>query len=514
MALFALALLVCLVLGVRDLLAGMSSVDSRVGISYNFTDRKYENAALPQQNQQNGAAAGPEVDTESVPAPSESERTSEVALTPQLHYIYTYNEDDTVELLFAPSLRHNFADEEGSFLDFDTISTSFYTSITKEWSVFGGNAFSLTNKNGEDGANGPEEESASSATSSPVDRSQGGTPVLSEERGHVRHYQNTSNLDVRYLYDGENFVQLGGRCDLLREDTSGTKNPNDYNRYTAQLRNEHRFNNNWGTTMQGSYIRGEYENETTLPLTARAAQEGISAAENEGEASALTVSNDVSEYRFSGSVSNFARSRDVFVFTYEYIGAFYDDTFRKNSTVHEARLSWEHRFSEMWRTSLGFGPSYQKSEGKDAGYGLNGLARLEYLRKRSSFVFQMEKRYDVENFDGTDDRGAVDVWEGRCIVSHQLQKTLSLKGILGYINEQGEEISASRDEEGTVATAAEEYEKNTYLATMGLEYSFLEDFRAGLRYSFSRLDAERERDSYDEHRVLMSLDWNREWFRW
>ncbi len=493
-------------------MAGMSSIDIGVGVSYDFDDKKY-GKDTPGEAGQPGGSDDVAVQKNRMRKKDKDERSSDLSLTPRFHYIYSYNNDDSFELFFAPSLHHDFAEDGESSLQYRDIRASFFKELTKRWSLSGENAFSL-GKNDDSEEEQTEEPEISTAEDGSVKSS----PELSAETDNTRYYRNRLSMDSRYIYGDNSSVDIGSSYDLLREDVDSDESEakkNDYDRYSTYIRNEHRFNSKWGTTVQGSYVRGRYKDDTVRkPITEKtavgAAGEAASAEEKEN-----FVSGDVSEYRFAGSVTNFLSQENSLTVEYDYTAAVYDVDILNDSTIHTGMLRWHHRFSEILEGSAGIGSSLTQTEGSDDHIGLNGLLELSYLQKLGRYSFQLNKTSDMENFDGTDNRGAVDRLSYRLSADRELGRDLSIGGTLEYTEEEGDRAaSAERDETGELAAAIEGYQKKIWQAAFGLRYHLMEEVDAGLRYSFSHLEADKDVDSYDEHRVIMSLDWDREWLRW
>ena len=70
----------------------------------------------------------------------------------------------------------------------------------------------------------------------------------------------------------------------------------------------------------------------------------------------------------------------------------------------------------------------------------------------------------------------------------------------------------------TLATgdAAElaKYHDDRYFAGLGLSYRFWQFYAANINYSFNKLESDRIGEGYDEHRVLLSLSWEKDILRW
>ncbi len=495
-------------------MAGMSSIDVGMSVSYDFSDRKYEDSGGRTKEGEGGIDVA-DGDTKEEP---KDEKGNTLSLIPRFRYIYSYNEKDSLELLVAPSLDYDFSDDKGVSLHYNDVRGSFFKEISERWSFSGENVFSLTDNN-DDG-----QESNSAQRQTVVDDavtkgSDSSAPTLDEENDNVRYYRNHAALTTRYRYSRENFMQFGVSYDLLRKDSDGVSSEeNNYDRYAVQAEDKHRFNSKWGTTLQGSYVRGKYGEQKVSALPVEnirpESAESVSPDSLVEEAQAEKKSgDDVTEYRFSGSVIHYFDQENTLALEYNYIKAVYDGGERNNSVVHMGQLRWRHRFSEMLESTFGIGPAWR--EGGTSHFGLNGLAELRYLHKLGSYSFQITKIYDVENFDGTDQRGPVDRLNYRLALDRQLGKRLSISGVLGYSEERGDElVLAQPGEEGETSFVSEEYEKRIWRVSLGAKYHLLEEIDAGIRYSFSHLDAEAEEDSYDEHRVMMTVDWGREWLRW
>ena len=48
----------------------------------------------------------------------------------------------------------------------------------------------------------------------------------------------------------------------------------------------------------------------------------------------------------------------------------------------------------------------------------------------------------------------------------------------------------------------------------GLQYSFWESYAASLQYTFVHQESETAIDEYDEHRLMLMLSYNKDFFRW
>ncbi len=65
-----------------------------------------------------------------------------------------------------------------------------------------------------------------------------------------------------------------------------------------------------------------------------------------------------------------------------------------------------------------------------------------------------------------------------------------------------------------ILTILDKYHDDLYIAGTGLSYTFLQFYTASVDYTFTKLDSDRAGDDYDDHRVLLTLSWQKELFHW
>jgi hypothetical protein len=174
-------------------------------------------------------------------------------------------------------------------------------------------------------------------------------------------------------------------------------------------------------------------------------------------------------------------------------------------------LTWWHEFSQRLNTTLGAGPSYEKTAGQEANVGSNGKAEINYLIENGRLSLGVEKGFDVDNFSGTGKRGFVDFWDTHMQFDYKLSENFSLNSRLVYRYEDRQEPST------TINSATDDLtEYNTKLITagLGLRYAFMRYYSIGLNYSYTDQNSERIGDDYHDHRLLLVLSWEQEWLRW
>ncbi len=427
-----------------------------------------------------------------------------ISINPNVQYIFSTSPFDTFEIRLAPSFKYDIEESETDW-EYNDLLISFQKAINRNWNVNGSNSFLRT-----------DDQDSTSNSSSDVTTQSSGTdaPSLSNDPGRSKYWRNNLQLGTDYTYQEGSLVHFGFGYNVLRND-SDSESYEDYDRYVINLRNEHQYNIAWRSIVDLSYIRGEYE-ETDVTTAQEFVDElapdlGLDLTQDD-------LSQDVNEYRLTASVENYSIRQNVISISYDYIGSKYDEVLRFDSDIHQGRVNWQRQYSEHLSSTLGAGPSYEKTEGLDANYGGNGIATIDYQMQRSSLNFQVEKRYDVENFSGTDERGFVDLWDTILVANYQLLRALTVDCRLSYTYEKREEPTLV---DGGAATATvgnlfelEEYDKNIYRAGLGLSYNFMKNYTAGINYTFTKQESDRIEDEYDDHRIVVTLSWQQEWLRW
>ncbi len=464
--------------------ARTNKMTTGLSTSYDYDDRQSEPAT---QNPATNIVLGKEANT------SEN-NYSRLVIRPLLDFV-SDSQEDHFELRANPSLKYDLL---GYQTDWDNdLFLSAERSITKAWQLNASNAFLRSDYH--DPLSGETVDSGNQNIPS-------STPGLSSDPGRTRYWRNTLTVGSKYLYDQQSLVGLGADFIVLRNDESKLiNNYKDYDRYTFHLNNEHRFNTTWKTLADLSFVRGNYYDAAPNAATSEVAP-GLTRN---------NLSSDLNEYHLVATVENNYFRQNKLLLNYNYIGTQYDEGLRNNDEIHQSRLSWRRDFSQQLNTTLGGGPSYEKTEGQDGNWGENGIAEINYLIQHGSFTFAVEKRYDVDNFSGTDARGFIDYWDTHFLFNYELFDHITLDGRIAYRYEDRKDPVAVT---GSPLISSDptlvEYRKNLVTTGLGLHYAFLRYYSAGLNYTFTRQNSDRIGDDYDDHRLLFSLSWKQEWLRW
>jgi hypothetical protein len=424
-------------------------------LAYDYDDRKYETGST-----------------------NDDDDYQSIDVTPFIQLIST-GIKDRIEIRASPTIRYDLIDSE---TDWDNdFFLSAERSITKNWRIIGSNSLLRTDY-------------YESSTSTDTETTQDTSPELSADLGRNRYWQNTFDLASEHLYGQQSSLSFGFNYIILRNDESDDITYDDYDRYEGRITNEHRFSQDWRTITNLSAVKGDIE---TVDPTSLIVED-------------KSLSDDLMEYRFRITGENDYSRQTIVSLTYDYIGTRYDEDLQVDGDIYQAQLRWIHNYARQTTITLGAGPSYEKSEGQDSNTGYNGIAEINYQGQHGSLTLGAEKRYDVDNFSGTTERGFVDTWETRLLADYQILSNLIIDSRLSYAYE--DRTDSSTDTNGYIIL--ERYNNDIYVSGVALRYNFLRNYTASLEYTFTKQESDVVGDDYDDHRVLVSLSWTQDIIRW
>jgi hypothetical protein len=435
--------------------ARSNSVDTGLSLSYDYDDRQYDSIY-------------------------DDDEYSRISISPLIRIISS-SQKDRFEIQAAPSIKYDLIDSEN---DWDNnLYLALERSVNKNWKLLGSNSLVRTDYY----------ESTSSTTTSTTIDSIDSSPELSSDYGRTRYWRNTLNLASEHLYGQESTLNFGFLYTLLRNDESDVRTYDDYDRYVGSITNEHRFNQFWSTTTDMSLVRGDFETVGSTEL--------LDEEDN--------TSDDLMEYHFLTTLENQFTRQTTLGLSYNYIGTRYDEDVRVDFDINQFDFIWTHIFARQTTVTLGAGPSYVKFEDGEDKFGSNGIAEIEYQAQHWSATFGVEKRFDVDNFSGTDDRGFIDYWDTHLLMNYQLTPSVTLNGQVRYRYEDRQQYT-----DDAATNTYEEYNTKNFVTGLGLSYNFLQYYTASAQYTFTQQDSEIIGDDYDDHRFLFTLSWEQNWLRW
>jgi hypothetical protein len=473
--------------------ARVNVLTTGVGLSFDYSERNYDDTEDDPATEIDESAGFPEEDD-----------YQRLILTP-LVVLTSTSERDTFELRLAPDLQYDLLETDSDWAG--SVGVSFERFVSESWQLGIENTLLRGDYYRTDTGAGTVVEGV------PAEPAVGPSePELSPDIGRNQFWRNSLSLFSEHEYQQDSLVRFGFGYIVLRNDDDLLTEVEDYDRYEAILINEHRFSQRWATAVDLRLIRGIFDDPVAIEVDDPDLPPDI------GE-----LSDDLWEYRGTFVVENNSIERNPLSLSYSYIGTRYDESIRQDFDIHQMRLTWRRDFSSRLYTSLGAGPTLITTEEKDDEWDVNGLAEINYLLERGAVNFQVEKGFDTVDFGGASDRGLVDYWEARFTVSYALSQYLSLSGRLSYLYEDRTDPLAGLEaallegvtdlDEATLEDFSE-YHNDRYLAGVALNYVFWEDYTAGLDYSYLTQDSDRRIDSYDEHRLLLTVSWETEVLRW
>ena len=350
-------------------------------------------------------------------------------------------------------------------------------------------------------------------------------------KGRNRYLQNTFNINSTYTYDNASSFGGGYSYDILRNEDTGIGGYEDYDKHIADLFLQHRFNSSWNMEATTSYTRGLFDPpEQEVTDTVAEGLESLSPGITEGT-DTQDLSNDLSEYRATATLNWVLSQRKTFLVSYDFSGSVYDAILRNDTNLHNLTFGANYLHNSRLSFGFGAGPSYEKTETFESNLDYNAHLNLNYdISKRSGFSATAEKGYDQENFSSNNnalsrDQGLTEFWEWKLNLSHQLLKNLKANLFVSYRDENQENILhgiVAGIEDGTdLQTTDPEtfreksvFNKDIYTAGGSLSYSFLRWWTTALNYTYRQQDSEQINDSYDEHRLYLTLTVQKELFRW
>jgi hypothetical protein len=405
-----------------------------------------------------------------------------VFLSPLIRFSST-SEKDSFRLEASPSLKY---DLEQYNWDWDSnLRVAADRFVTKDWKLGISNHYLVSDyfESGTDTSTNPA--NPSEEVIAPED------PELSSDSGRQRYWRNTLDLFSNYVYREDSFFRLNLGYVVLRNDGNSDSDYDEYDRYSATLRNGHRYNVIWSSVADFQFVVGDFKNNNSP---------------NE-------LSDDVKEYRLLLALDNESIIHNPIRLSFDYIGARYDESEQDDSDIFQSRLTWRRDYSPRLYTRLGAGPSYSKIEGQNGEWGGNGIAELHYdVVERGFLNLKVEKNYNVENFSGSNENqsGVVDTWATTLAGGYQLQEDLNWSGRFTYRYEDREELSPRPGDSNNTKN----YHYDVYIAGTGLRYSFLQFYAASVDYTWTKQDSDRDGDNYNDHRVVLTLSWQQELFHW
>jgi hypothetical protein len=406
---------------------------------------------------------------------------------------------DQFSLQYTPSLNYDFIDDQNS-VDHH-LSLTAQRRLTSRWSMNLSNQYTYSDD--------PDSFSTSTntieggqSTDSGETSDTGSQDTLSRDQAGRKYWTNAASIRTSYALFEKTSLSGGYTYSVLRNDTgSDGSSYDEYDKHSFFSNLTHGFNAHWRSSLGVNYTRGLYDEPPT-------------------DSAADTTSNqDLNQYGLNAGVDYVQSIQDFFPLQYNLSETKYDGDTRNDTQSQQWSLGWNHSFDPQTSFSVGGGPSYAKTEGLDGQWGYNAYVTFTQQFQHATCSLQLDKRYETNNFSGTEESGLSDTYNARANLSYQYTQNLGFDLFGRYsqqsqIDPQGEYRDAVTGIATETQTGDSTYDKDIYEAGIGLRYAFGRWYTAGLKYSYYVSDGQLDSDQYDEHRIMLSLSASKELWRW
>lgn len=466
-------------------------------------------------------------DNEAEETDSDSGDKRQIGIWPEIA-ITSLGIKDSISFRYAPVLKY---DDVTSNTDLDHYLTlAGERMLTRNWSFSVADNFRLTDdpffsteRFAEGRQTGTQEDAAEEPTPT-VTQEQQTTSItgdeLTKDAGRQRYWTNALSASTNYTFSETGSLGGGYTYSVLRNDSDG-ENYNEYDKHSFFANVAYGFSQSWQTSLGVNYIRGLYEENdeaTQVELSPQVA------AENEVIEQLGNLSDDLDQYGANARVDYIHSPSDSVPFVYDFSGTKYDEELRQDSYAHNLTIGWDHAFDSRTRLIVGGGPSYADAEGVKGEWDYNLYLNFTRDYEHASFALLLDKRYDTQNFTGSNNSGLKDTYNARATFNYQYTQNLSFDVYGAYRWEsnytpRAEYLVAAVVEEGLPQTEEASisdlaYDKNIYEAGAGLSYSFLRYYNAGVRYTYYVSDGELDSDQYSDHRFMLTLTASNDLWKW
>ncbi|MDW7773320.1 MAG: hypothetical protein SCH71_10560 [Desulfobulbaceae bacterium] len=319
---------------------------------------------------------------------------------------------------------------------------------------------------------------------------------LTRNLGRRSYWTNNFALQTEYTYAQDSDIGVGYGYGVLRnrsDDEVVTVEYDEYDRHEFSGLWSHRINPQWRTNLNAGYIEGLYDD-----------REDPDVPQN--------LSQDLQEYRADFQVAFDRSSTDSFPLRYGFRGIEYEDL-RQDIWAHQFTAGWDHAFDSRNRLKVGAGPSYINAEDLDGEWGYSAYMIFNRAYQHADFNARVNKRYEPQNFTGSEDTGLTDIVDAGLDLTYQFTKNLNTtvfalyryEDILDprgayFLSALGQGDPQSEQEVSDIT-----YSRDSYSTGASLNYTFWRWFVATARYVYYQQDGDLLQDSYTDHRIMFLI---------
>lgn len=452
------------------------TISGGISVSYEKYDRQYENDAELITIQKN---SGGETAVVADARVAEDDTADRFRFAPFIELAANSARDD-LSLRYSPSFRYDIETYDND-VDHD-LNASAKRMLTKDWRLLLSENYRLSDR---------VEDQYDTVTDNEVQ--------LSDNERRRKYWTNSVKIVSEYTYLEGGLFSLGYNYGILENvDMADDDSYNNYDRHELQFSIHHRYNPIWKIIVAGGYVRGLFDD----------------VGADERGTSGLQADNDLKEYRASTKLeSNFIEYHPLSL-GYSYYAVDYDADERNNGAIHDLTLGWQWLIDKDWTYSLGGGPSYVEKEGEDDTWGYNANTSLQYGFEKGSLALSATRGFSRQNFSGTEENGLSEFWQTRIDFTYQLREDLAWRLYTAYHYDEQDVVShrllEPTDSEESVdvnryTTETDTFNRKRFSAGTGIGYTFWQWYSLALSYDYAVQDSEKVNDSYDEHRIFLTL---------
>ncbi|MDR3090439.1 MAG: outer membrane beta-barrel protein [Desulfobulbaceae bacterium] len=343
---------------------------------------------------------------------------------------------------------------------------------------------------------------------------------LTDSPGRQKYSTNDFEIAATYTYWEDSSLKFGYGLEQLRYDNLIGSNQ-DYDKNTIFANIKHRLNSQYSLAAEARYAMGTFDDAAPIPVTdavAPLAEGDAALSQPDDNSYSPAASSDVDELHFSTSLESLVIPHHPLSLTYTLDTSKYDDEGQGDTQIHALLFGWTWEMSEKSTFTFSIGPSYQKNDG-DEGDSWDYALNAAYSRRWSAagdIVFSAAHGAEMRNFSGNaNDNGMTEYWRGGVNINQALSQNLALN-LMATAADEDVSQSASITERELEDDLAAGGASNTRQYTLGggLSYNFARWYALGLNYSYTTQDGDLPEDNYDEHRLMLVLSMQRDFFHW
>ncbi len=392
--------------------------------------------------------------------------------------------------------------------------------LTKDWQLFLSDSYQKR-----DDANRADTVINSQATADVQQQGTGGNSgtvssldQLTNAQARRKYAINNALVRSEYTYLQGSVFALGYNLDTLRNDNNTGLNNQDFDKHDAYLSLAHRLSETGKISLTGHYIRGLFD----TPGTGNS-QDSAAAATADSTVNPNDLSDDVTEYQTGLGLESSRIPHQPLSLDYNRAAYDYDSDLRDDSEIHNLTLGWQWQYSPHLTFNAGAGPSYVMTDNQDDTWGYNGNLGVNRKLERGSLGLFVNKGLERQNFTGnTIDNGLIDFWDSRADFSYQLLASTTVSLFTGYRYEDNDTVVASNTLSSQVdasalqtdATQTGKITTKRFSTGCSAKYSFWQWYAVNLSYSYANQVSDTPVNEYDEHRAMLTLSYEKEFFQW